>query len=349
MLAALKHLSDSNVFDFTALAPETGLLAEELGRHAIRHIPFSVRDQFDKKRPAAELRQTCIESEADIVHANSLSMSRLLGQLGNDDPGFVRTGHLRDIIRLNRTVIRDLNNNHQLIAVSAATRQFHVNQGLSQAKCRVIYNGVDTNQFQPRNRIQMRAKLLPQIASNATVILNVGQICLRKGQPLLAECVCHLLKETDDLHLVIVGTRHSTKAESIEFERSIRDIFQAANRKQNLHVLGHRNDVHHLMNAADLLAHVAHQEPFGRVLLEAAASGLPILATDVGGTSEMLGADEALLIPTGQIDLLEDNLRQMLVNENLRSSLAAAARKTMEARFTIEDASARLAEFWQSC
>lgn len=353
MLAVLKQLSNNKEFDFTALAPETGLLAIELKRQAIRHIPFSVRDPSDQKRPVAELlanlRQVAGASAADVIHANSLSMSRLLGQLGTEYPGFIRTGHLRDIIRLNRTVIGDLNNNQQLIAVSAATRQFHVDQGLSKARCQVIYNGVDTEQFRPRNRSEMRAKLLPQIAADATVILNVGQICLRKGQPALAESVCDLLKERDDLHLVIVGTRHSTKIESLEFESSIAEKFQANDREHHLHLLGHRTDVAGLMNAADMLVHVAHQEPFGRVLLEAAASGLPILATNVGGTAEMLGPNEAVLIPSGRADLLTENLRRMLTDANLRSSLATAARTTIEARFNVEDASAQLADFWRSC
>lgn len=353
MLAVLKQLSNRAGLEFTALAPDTGLLADELKRQAIRHLPFSVRDESNHKRPVAELlanlRQVAGNAAADVLHANSLSMSRLLGQLGADHPGFIRTGHLRDIIRLNRTVIRDLNNNQQLIAVSAATRQFHIDQGLLEANCHVIHNGVDTDEFQPRDRLEMRAKLLPKIASDATMILNVGQICLRKGQPALAECVCEMLNERDDLHLVIVGTRHSAKIESVEFERSIRAKFQAVNREQNLHLLGHRNDVASLMNAADLLAHVAHQEPFGRVLLESAASGLPILTSNVGGTSEMLARDEALLIPPGCSDSLADGLRLMLSDESLRKSLATAARKAIESKFKIDNASGRLADFWQSC
>lgn len=353
MLAVLKQLSNRAGLEFTALAPKTGLLADELERQTIRHLPFCVRDESNHKRPVGELlaslRQVADDAAADVVHANSLSMSRLLGQLGADHPGFIRTGHLRDIIRLNRTVIGDLNNNQQLIAVSAATRQFHIDQGLSEANCQVIYNGVDTDEFRLRDRLEMRAKLLPKIASDATMILNVGQICLRKGQPALADCVCELLNERDDLHLVIVGTRHSAKFESAEFERSIRAKFQVASREQNLHVLGHRNDVASLMNAADLLAHVAHQEPFGRVLLEAAASRLPILATNVGGTSEMLGPNEAHLIPPDCPASLADGLRLMLSDEDLRTSLATAARKTIESKFKIASASERLADFWHSC
>lgn len=353
MLAVLSQLCQQTDFRFTALAPPTGLLAEELRRLSISHTAFSVRDESETKRPTAELLQQLngilAELTPDIVHANSLSMSRLLGQLGTAPISFRRTGHLRDIIRLKKQVINDLNNNDALVAVSQATRDFHVDQGLDPQRCQVIYNGVDTDAFQPRDRLHWRAKLLPNISEHSTVLLCVGQICLRKGQLDLARSVCKLLTQGADVHLVIVGMRHSAKAESIEYERLIHQQFVDAGRQSHLHLLGHRNDINHLMNAANLLVHAAYQEPFGRVLLEAAASGLPVLATSVGGTAEMLSADnEAILVPAADESALTTALAQLINDPGRRAELAKAARHKIETQFGLATATTRLAEFWRT-
>lgn len=353
MLAVLSQLNQQPEFRFSALAPPTGLLAEELSRIGIPHIAFSVRDASDTKRSPAELLQhlssIMAELSPDIVHANSLSMSRLLGQMGTASTSFCRTGHLRDIIRLKKQVISDLNHNDALVAVSHATFDFHVAQGLDSQRCQVIYNGVDTDVFQLRDRLHWRAQLLPYIPDGATVLLCVGQICLRKGQLDLARSVCQLLGDGGDAHLVIVGKRHSAKAESIEYERLIQQEFVDAEHQAHLHLLGHRNDINKLMNAADVLVHAAYQEPFGRVLLEAAASQLPVVATHVGGTAEMLAPDaEAILVPPGDCPALTAALAQLINDSARRTKLATAARQKIERRFRLATASGLLAEFWRS-
>ena len=67
------------------------------------------------------------------------------------------------------------------------------------------------------------------------------------------------------------------------------------------------------MQAADLLVHAARQEPLGRVLLEAAACELPVMATDVGGTREIFGdGPSVVLVPPGDPGALADSLRVML-------------------------------------
>jgi glycosyltransferase involved in cell wall biosynthesis len=293
MLSVLDTLRADTAFRFVALAPASGLLADELRRRQILHHDFSVRNEAGEKLPGDVIMQRLSgllkELRPDILHANSLSMSRLTGQLATAAlPGLKRTGHLRDIIKLKRKVVSDLDQNDGLIAVSRATQHFHVKQGLDPSRCGVVYNGVDTERFQPRDNRTLRSKLFPSVPADHYILLNVGQICLRKGQLDLAKAVVGLLQDRGDVHLAIVGQRHSTKQESVEYEAAIHHEFASAGCGSHLHMLGYRDDIPDLMNAADLLVHAARQEPFGRTLLEAASSGLPVIATDVGGTAEML-------------------------------------------------------------
>jgi len=351
MLVALKALKQDSRFRFSAIAPKHGDLADSLAALDISIRPFQVRRE-DCKQPAAalheQLEHIIRDAKPDLLHGNSLSMSRLIGQLTiSRDSDLQRTGHLRDIMKLKARVIADLNANDGLIAVSEATRRFHVSQGLNAEHCHVIQNGVDTIVFAPRDSIATRKQLLPQIPATAKILLNVGQICLRKDQLLLARCVCCMLQERDDLHLVIVGKRHSEKAESIAFEEAITEEFRQAGKRQHLHLMGCRGDVNRLMNAADLLVHTARQEPLGRTLLEAAASGLPIIATKVGGTPEILrhGVDAWLVPANAEAELIKA-VTSLVDNDDQRQRLVASARGRIQTEFNVQRSAQRLAEFW---
>ena len=115
---------------------------------------------------------------------------------------------------------------------------------------------------------------------------------MRKGLDTLIESFIELnsLEPNRDspLHLLIVGQRHSQKQEAIEYESQLHARVADAQLTSQVHFLGRRSDVAQLMQQATLLIHTARQEPLGRVLLEAASVGLPIVATDVGGTAEIL-------------------------------------------------------------
>lgn len=352
MLSVLQALAPDKRYLFSAVAPSGGSLAAELLRWRIQHIPFSCRDADGNLRDVAdtsvELIAIAQRLRLQIFHANSLSMSRLLGRL-RKKVGCVCTGHLRDIMRLSQKAVSDLNQLHAIAAVSRATRTFHIAQGLSAANCSVVYNGVDTNQFRPLKNPTARREALPGVADDHCVLLNVGQICLRKGQLDLASSVVELLQRRSDIHLVLAGERHSEKAESIEYEAAIHRAFAEAGKSHHLHVLGRRNDVSRLMNAADVLVHTARQEPLGRVLLESGASGLPIIASDVGGTSEILRhiMDAVLVSPNNSKQLITA-IEKLTDSPMLRIRLGDAARCRIEMHFGLDQAVVALDDFWMT-
>ncbi|MDG1895059.1 MAG: glycosyltransferase family 4 protein [Fuerstiella sp.] len=352
MLSVLDMLRADGAFQFTALAPGTGLLADQLIRRQIPVRDFSVQNEAGEKLDFGMIEQrlsdVLAELQPDILHANSLSMSRLTGQIAMAGlPRLKRTGHLRDIMRLKKKVVSDLSRNDRLIAVSKATRDFHVEQGLDPLRCLAVYNGVDTERFQPRDNRTLRSKLFPSVPTGHRLLLNVGQICLRKGQLDLAKAVVGIVQDRGDVHLVIVGQRHSKKQESVDYEAAIHEEFTRVGCGSHLHMLGYRDDIPDLMNAADILVHAARQEPFGRTLLEAASSGLPVIATDVGGTAEMLRPDtDAILVSPGDVGVLQSAIDRALLNPALCRELAASARHRIEANFTVKIAADQLAKLW---
>ena len=358
LLSVLDHYRLTSTLaspEFTAICPAQGLLAEEFRQRNIRVIPLRLFDSNGGRLPR---ETTCdwlaneIRSLApDVVHANSLAMGRLLGSAAAH-MNVPTTAHLRDIIKLSKAAIRDLNCNETLIAVSHATAEFHTRQGMLNERIKVIHNGVDAELFQPRERSGMLRKEL-QLPADAFVILNVGQLGLRKGQDILIDALLNrgsvnsVSEEFPQLHLVLAGKRMSTKAESIAFEESLSEKFRAAGFADRIHKLGFRHDMPQLMNDADLLVHSAHQEPFGRVLLESAACGLPIIATDVGGTREML-RETAILIPPGDVERLTDVLRNCLQDQSQLKANAQRARQRVVREFTIQKSATALWEAWDA-
>lgn len=354
LLAVLNHLAATAVFrgafEFVALAPAAGPLADALRQRGIPHVPFERRDERDRAGPRELVGRRLLEIvrdvRPDVIHANSLSMGRLTGMVAAHAPAPC-VAHLRDIIGLSTAAVADLNRNAVLVAVSQATRTFHVAQGLDVARVRVLYNGVDGERFQPRPAAGWLRRELG-LPPEAFLVLTVGQIGLRKGQDVLAEAAAQAAPRLPEAHYLLVGERHSAKAESRDYERAVIERFERAELAGRLHRLGRREDVPLVMNECDLLAHPAHQEPLGRVLLEAGASGLPVIATAVGGTPEIFrDGESARLIPPGDSAALAAALVELHHDPARRRQFAAAARQRVIETFGIAQAAGELAALWR--
>ena len=330
------------------VAPAQGPLADALGRLNVEVTPLDSVDPQGKRLPQDRLRQQLARlierRRPDLLHANSLAMGRLAGPVA-DELQLPSLAHLRDIVGLSRQAIADLNRNTRLLAVSEAVRQSHAAAGLAAEKIRVLHNGVDLQRFRPRpptGYLHRELGLPPE----AMLVGVIGQIGLRKGQDLLARAAASLADGAiarSDLHYLIVGQRCSDKDESRRFEADLQAA--AAGRLDGrLHLLGVRDDVERIMNELTLLVHPARQEPLGRVLLEAAAAGLPVLATDVGGTREIFPSDShsARLIPPDDAGALAAGLLELATDESQRIRLGAAARRRAEEAFDIRQAAAGL-------
>ena len=350
LLAMLEALGQTE-FEFVAAAPASGMLTERLEQCGVQVLPLTLTDTQGQKRPIDQINSHLLELvtrvSPDLVHSNSLSMGRMIGRI-TSQLSIRCTSHLRDIIKLNERAVSDLNRNAGLIAVSNATKQFHVEQGMLSDKLRVIYNGVDTELFRPAPATGILKRELG-LNDSEVLLANIGQICLRKGQTLLAQAAVCLAEEFPEANYLFIGQRYSEKSESVAHENAIGRIFREAGIEERLFSLGFRQDIPLILNEVDLIVHAAHQEPLGRVLLEASSCGRPIVATKVGGTGEIL-ADEvsALLVRPGDHQALTAAIRRMLTDRELRIRLGRQARTVAMKKFPLPTAAANVAAFWKS-
>ena len=349
MLATLGGVRAAG-FSVEVFAPPRGPLACAFAERDIEVVPFSIFDATNRRAAQsalrAELDRLLRDRRPRLLHANSLAMGRLAGPVAAE-LRLPSIAHLRDILRLSPQAAADLNCHTRLLAVSAATRACHVAAGLDPAKTHVLHNGVDLAQFCPRPRTGELHRELG-LPADSLLVGAVGQIGLRKGFDVLARAAELLAGELPHMHYVIAGERWSDKDESRRFEAQLRAA-AAGPLAGRLHLVGYRADMPRFLNELDLLAHPARQEPLGRVLLEAAAAGKPIIATDVGGTREIfpLGAGAADLVPPDDPQSLAHAIRTLMLDPARRAALSAAARRRAEDAFGSERAVAGLVRHYR--
>ena len=353
MLAALDAFARApaaQAFEFVAVAPPQGALADAIRSRGLALVPLSLRQPDGHLLPRAEACNALIDVVARvqpaILHGNSLSMGRLAGAIAAKTSAQT-CAHLRDIVKLSAAAAGDLNRNRLLLAVSHATCEFHASQGLHRQRIRVIHNGVDCRAFAPRPRTgSLRREL--GLPDDAFLIAAIGQIALRKGHDILAAAAVLAGPRMPNAHYVVVGSRASQKPESVRFDHRFATCFADAGLGLRLHRPGYREDVAEIMNECDLLVHAARQEPLGRVLLEAAVSGLPIVATRVGGTEEILrDGDSARLVPPGDAEALAAAIVELYGNPEMRQRFAQAACADVRDRFEISESAEKTAAAWR--
>jgi glycosyltransferase involved in cell wall biosynthesis len=334
----------------TALAPPDGPLADALGAAGVPVVAWDARGQAAGRRPLAELRNeltSILETlRPDLLHANSLSMGRLAGPVA----AALRLpclAHLRDIVGLSAAAVADLARCSRLVAVSQATRGYQVAQGLPAEKTAVLHNGVDLARFAPRKPTGGLAREL-DLPSGALLAGTIGQIVLRKGHDVLVAAAGSLRDVLPHLHFAIMGSCRSTKDEAARHVDKLHAAIAHLGLAGRFHWLGERDDVERLLPELDLLVHPARQEPLGRVLLEAAACGVPIVATDVGGTREIFPSEAvaARLVPAGDPAALAGAIRELAADPSARARLGHNARRRAESAFDRETAAAGLVKLY---
>jgi glycosyltransferase involved in cell wall biosynthesis len=188
-----------------------------------------------------------------------------------------------------------------LVAVCAALKREMTSIGIDPDTISVLRNGVDLDQFQPRDRAAARRDWQVE----GKVVLSVGHLIERKGHHLIIEALADLA----DVTLLVAGG-----GPDLEQLTRLAERRGVGNRVRFLGAVPHQR-LPDLYAAADLLVLASSREGWANVLLEAMACGTPAAATDVWGTAEVV-ADPAAgwLIPERSAQAIAATLRHALGN-----------------------------------
>ncbi|MBD2292497.1 glycosyltransferase family 4 protein [Anabaena sphaerica FACHB-251] len=201
-----------------------------------------------------------------------------------------------------------------VIAVSTKVAEELVNIGVPRDKIRVIVNGVDLQEFYPG--ATSRQKLgLPE---NVTLALFAGDIRTTRKN---LDTVLQALVKVPNLHLAVVGTTEGSPFPELANSLGI---------SERVHFLGYRRDIAEIMRAVDFFVFPSRYEACSLVLLEALASGLPIITAAATGGAELVTAEAGIILPdTDDIDALAAALFS-LQDDSLCQQMSKAARTVAE-------------------
>ncbi|MEM9714546.1 MAG: sugar transferase [Actinomycetota bacterium] len=190
----------------------------------------------------------------------------------------------------------------------------------------LLGNGVDLGRFRPPTTAERRAaRSLIGVPDDTVVVGFVGRLVAEKGLPELLEA--HRLSG-GAYRLVVVGPDDPEKADALD-----RDLIEEA-AAAGVHFLGHRDDVDELYRAFDVLCLPSHREGFPRSAMEAAATGLPLVLTDIRGCRQVVDTDRnGALVPVGDPAALSEALVRLAKDPLLRLEWGGESRRKAEEDF----------------
>lgn len=208
---------------------------------------------------------------------------------------------------------------HFVIAVSQAAAEKARQAGVPKERLAVIRSVVDAENFCPPPQARQWARQRWELPESAFVVTGVGRMVTGKGFEQLLEAIA-LVPPDERPYLLLAGDgplRASLEQEAARWRIS-----------NWVRFLGFQSDVRPVLWAADVLAHVPTHFPEGtpNAILEAMAAGLPVLATPVGGISEIVWHGETgWLVPPSDASALAEALRHLRADPLLRRRLGETA------------------------
>lgn len=202
-----------------------------------------------------------------------------------------------------------------VVAVSEKVAQELIDIGVPRHQIRVILNGVDLLEFTPGK--QERQKFaLPE---NVTLALFAGDIRTPRKN---LDTVLHALVKVPDLHLAVLGNTNGSPFPQLAASLGLKD---------RVHFLGYRRDVASIMQAVDLFVFPSRYEACTLVLLEALASGLPVITSMTTGGAELVTPEcGVVLTNSDDTDALAKTLLSLVSDRAHREQMGKAARAVAE-------------------
>jgi glycosyltransferase involved in cell wall biosynthesis len=195
----------------------------------------------------------------------------------------------------------------------------------------VVHNAVDLERFDPGRADREATRAALGIPREAFAVGVVGQITPWKGQLEAVEAVAGLAADRD-VRLLLVGEAKfvdaATRFDNRAYVRRIEEAVARTGLGDRVALLGEREDVPAVLAALDTLLVPSWEEPFGRVVLEGMAMGVPVVATRVGGPAEVIAdGRDGLLVAPREPAAWTAALRRLAGDPGLRDALARGGRR----------------------
>jgi glycosyltransferase involved in cell wall biosynthesis len=311
------------------------------GRNLPVHIV--VDDGTSLRRVAQQVMELVEAHRIDILHTSELRSS-LVGLLCSRKCQVlhVRTAHgwiandLRGKLKafVDRALLRWCD---QVILVSHALRKQLPRWWVPERRVRVLHNALVLENYENFSKREGRPA---SSLETETLILSVGRLSPEKGQALLLKAMARLAPHHPGLRVSFAGVG--------PLERELRELADSLRVRDRVRFLGYVDDMTGLYRSSSLVVQSSTTEGLPNVILEAACLELPVVATDVGGTAEVIEHGmSGWLVPKNSVDALVAGIERFLENPERFAEMAQAARSRVREHFSFRqrtEAQSRLYE-----
>lgn len=301
-----------------------------------------------------QLRRKVKTINPRLLHANSIRAG-LVATAATFGLGTRVVWHLHDMLPRH-----PLSSLIRLVAlVSPRTRMIAVSQAVAinfygglfrwlKNRVGVILNAIDLNNFQPDSTSRRRIRKELRVREADPIIGIVGQLTPRKGQLELVRAFGRVQTKSTHSVLLVVGAPLFNRDH--EYSKTIERTAAELGIRNNLRMAGARDDIGAMMQAMDLLVVNSIAEPFGLVILEAMASGTPVLAAAVDGIPEIITHGEnGWLIPAQDEAALARAIIHLGHQSELCLRLADEGRRHVATNFSADRYLNELQAFYLKC
>jgi glycosyltransferase involved in cell wall biosynthesis len=225
------------------------------------------------------------------------------------------------------------------IAVCKYVANMLIDYGIEKERVFVVYSGVDKTKFFKREKdIEFKKSL--GVDENETVITLIGNFSYDKGQHILIEALSILEKKGYRFSVIFAGRNTDT------FQ--IKEMFFSKISKNKGIFLGLRNDVDKILNITDISINAAIKgEALSGSIRESLAMGVPSIASNIGGNSEIIkDGENGFLFTPGNFIELSQKIEKILNDKELREKFSENAIKTIDENFTIDTMAQKTLEIY---
>lgn len=344
------------LFNVTLVYAHEGTIVREIdkGRISTIHLPLSDRMtctylrkinmyspvfvlsfifNLIKSNAVFKLKRLIIARNIHIVYCAD-NLSKFIGGLAAKLAGVKAVAHCHDDFKediLGRSIrtfyllLLD-----RILAVSERVRRFFSVRGKLSDKVVTIYNGIDTNVFDPGNVDSgVRAEL--GIKKDTIVIGSVSVLEKDKGQRYLIEAISKMVSEgIDNVVCVVCGYGPE--------EDNLKKLVIASGLQERVLFPGFRKDINRIFKILDIAVLTSLTiESFSLVAVESMAMRVPVIGTNVGALPEVVdNGKTGILIPPGNVDALCGAIKYLIENPEIRYKMGKEGRQRVLERFTVE-------------
>jgi len=232
------------------------------------------------------------------------------------------------------------------VAISRLIEDECLAAGLKRERVVCIQHAADTVRFRPAapgEARELRARL--GLPLDGVLAVFTGRLLKGKGLEILIEAFARLAGDQRDAHLVILGTG---AGQVLSVEHALREEVEQRGLAQRVTFTGRVDNVDEYLRACDLFAFPSLYEGLPHSPIEAAAAGLPAVASRTGGIPDVVvDGQTGLLVEPGDVDGVTLALRTLLADALLRERFGRAARELALARFALAAVSARYRDLFE--